>query len=140
MKHLIKQLVTATLVCSATAALAQPNGNGSQNVPQLTGWWSSAGGGTAQFFQEGKKVTALFVTPTFAHKTIVGWDSASLTFTGSTKRADGCTLQLNIKLEPQSDSFLLVSASLDPAVPVPACSDLVPGQIYYDTNTKIPGT
>jgi hypothetical protein len=151
----MKTLVTATIVCSATVVFAQPDGYASgnvigignaaanQNVPKLTGWWASAGGGTPQFFQEGKRVTTLFITPDFAHKTVLAWDRASLTFMGNTTRvtrANGCTLQLNIKVEPQSDTFLLVSATLDPTLPVPPCSDLLPGQTYYDTNTKIPGT
>jgi hypothetical protein len=145
MIHLTKTLLTATLVCSATVALAQfnANANANQNVPKLTGWWASAGGGTSQMFQENKRVTVLFITPDFAHKAVVVWDKASRTFIGNmtrVTRANGCTLQLDIKVEPQSDVFLLVSASLDPAVPVPPCSDLLPGQTYYDTNTKIAGT
>lgn len=106
-------------------------------VPQfdLTGNWLPGAGGVSSFFQRGARLDLIYVNADFAHR-FNGTYTAPTQIEGRmirVTRATGCTTKLDLTINPTTADFILVSAlALD------SKCDLVQGQIYTDTNSRIP--
>jgi hypothetical protein len=78
----------------------------------ITGVWSSSGGGTVQIFQQGDNVTMLFVAPDVAHKFVARYVDAT-TVRGvqiRVVRADGCTTRMGMTYAVESNDLIGVTA------------------------------
>jgi len=100
----------------------------------LTGNWASAGGGTASYFQEGTQLNFLSVGPDYAHTYTARYITPTKAegIQHRVTRANGCSTEMLLTLTATDNNHLSTSAkALD------SNCDLVKGQIYTDTATRI---
>ena len=62
-----KALATGTALALALA-LGGAAAHSNESTYNITGVWTSSGGGVAQIFQRNRNVSMIFVTPDFAHR------------------------------------------------------------------------
>ena len=100
----------------------------------ITGVWNSAGGGTAQIFQKGTRVTMVFVGPDFAHRYDGRYNKAQVVQGRQVRvtRASGCTTHGRQRYDVVSADLIRVTL-----VALDSNCDLVKGQTYTDINTRV---
>jgi hypothetical protein len=123
-------ITTAGLFLSFGIATAQP----ADPSFNLTGVWDTAGGGTAQFYQEGSRVVMVFVGPDFAHRYDAVYTSPTTVTGRQTRvtRATGCSTELLQTVTVVSPDFHTVRA-----ITLDSNCDLVRGQIITNSATRI---
>jgi hypothetical protein len=102
-------------------------------IYNATGVWRSAGGGTAEMFQEAKKVSMIFVGPDYAHN-FEGTYTTPTTFEGTVvrvTRATGCTTYMQVTFTVASRDLINVNAAA-----LDSNCDLVKDQVYTDVNYR----
>lgn len=125
------------LFLPAIALMALSHTARAQTVPQfdLTGNWLPGAGGVSSFFQKGTQLDLIYVNADFAHR-FVGDYTSSTQIEGRMNRvtrATGCVTNLRVTINARSADSISVSAKARDS----NC-DLVRGEIYTDTNSRLP--
>lgn len=129
-----KALATGAALALALAlggAAAQPN----EPTYNISGVWTSSGGGVAQIFQLNKNVSMIFVTPDFAHRYEGKYHPQTpTTVTGTltrVTRATGCTTRMTLTYTVVSTDLIEVNATA-----LDSNCDLVKNQTFFDINYR----